>query len=128
VEGINAKRVVIDSISTFLSETMSEEQVRQFLIQLSGYFKANGITCIMNHIFPLSFAAERGQLLSSLSNTQMRLSSLTDGLVMLLFVERGQKVKKLINVLKLRGSQHSKEILSYEIEKGGIKMGVKFEE
>jgi len=128
VESINAKRIVIDSVSTFLSETMSEEQVRQFLIQLSGYFKANGVTCIMNHIFPLSFAAERGQLLSSLSTTHMRLSSLTDGIVMLLFVERGQKVKKLINVLKLRGSNHSKEILSYEIEKGGIKMGVKYEE
>jgi circadian clock protein KaiC len=128
VEGINAKRVVIDSISSLLSATMSEEQVRQFLIQLSGYFKANGITCIMNYLSLANFGAARGQLLSHLSTNEMRLSSVTDAIIMLLFVERGQKIKKLLNVLKLRGSQHSKEIFSYEIEKDGIKMGEKYEE
>jgi len=128
VEGINAKRVVIDSVSSLLSATMSEEQARQFLIQLSGYFKAKGITCIMNYLSLANFGAERGQLLGSLSTSEMRLSSVTDAIIMLLFVERGQKIKKLLNVLKLRGSQHSKEIFSFEIEKDGIKMGEKYEE
>ena len=128
VEGINAKRVLVDSISTLLSATMSEEQVRQFLLQLSGYFKAKGITCIMNCLSSASFGAARGQLLSSLVTNEMRLSSVTDGIIMLLFVERGQKIKKLLTVLKLRGSQHSKEIFSFEIEKGGVKMGEKYEE
>jgi circadian clock protein KaiC len=128
VEGINAKRVVIDSISSLLSATMGEEQVRQFLIQLSGYFKAKGITCIMNYLSLSNFGAARGQLLSHLSTNEMRLSSVTDAIIMLLFVERGQRIKKLLTVLKLRGSQHSKEIFSFEIEKGGIKMGEKYEE
>jgi len=128
VERIQAKRVVVDSISTLLSATMSEEQVRQFLLQLSRYFKAKGVTCIMNCLSSASFGAARGQLLSSLSTNEMRLSSITDGIIMLLFVERGQKIKKLLTVLKMRGSQHSKEIFSYEIEKGGIKMGDKYEE
>ena len=128
VEDIHAKRVVIDSISSLLSATMSEEQVRQFLIQLSGYFKANGITCIMNYLSLSNFGAARGQLLSHLSTNEMRLSSVTDAIIILLFVERRQMIKKLLNVLKLRGSQHSKEIFSYEIEKGGIKMGAKYEE
>ena len=128
VEGINAKRVIIDSVSTLLSATMTEEQVRQFLIQLSRYLKAKGITCIMNYLSPANFGATRGQLLSSLLTNEMRLSSVIDGIIMLLFVERGQKIKKLLTVLKLRGSQHSKEIFSFEIEKGGIKMGEKYEE
>ena len=128
VEGNNAKRVVIDSISTLFSATMSEEQVRQFLIQLSKYFKAKGITCIMNCLSPASFGAVRGQLLSGLVTNEMRLSSVTDGIIMLLFVERGQRIKKLLTVLKLRGSQHSKEIFSFEIEKGGIKIGEKYKE
>jgi RecA-superfamily ATPases implicated in signal transduction len=84
IEGINAKRVVIDSISSLLSATMSEEQVRQFLIQLSGYFKAKDITCIMNYLSLSSFGAARSQLLSSLSTNEMRLSSVTDGIIMLL--------------------------------------------
>jgi KaiC/GvpD/RAD55 family RecA-like ATPase len=47
---------------------------------------------------------------------------------MLLFVERAQTMKKLLGVFKLRGSQHSKELYNYEIEKGGLKLGKKFEE
>ena len=128
VEGVNAKRVVIDSVSSLLSATMNEEQVRQFLLQLSRYFKAKGITCIMNYLSLANFGAARGQLLGSLSTSEIRLSSVVDIIIMLLYVERGQKIKKLFNVLKLRGSQHSKEIFSYEIEKDGIKMGEKYEE
>jgi circadian clock protein KaiC len=107
---------------------MNEEQVRQFLLQISRYFKANGITCIMNYLATSSFGAARGQLLSSFLTNDMRLSSLVDGIIMLLFVERGQKMKKLLGVFKLRGSQHSKELYNYEIEKGGLKLGEKFEE
>jgi circadian clock protein KaiC len=53
---------------------------------------------------------------------------MTDGIIMLLFVERGQKIKKLLSVLKMRGSEHATEIFSFEIEKGGIKMGEKYKE
>ena len=128
VEGINAKRVLIDSVSTLFSATMGEEQVRQFLLQVSRYFKSKGVTCVMNYLSSASFGATRGQLLSSLVTNEMRLSSLIDGIIILLYVERGQKIKKLLTVLKMRGSQHSKEIFSFEIEKGGIKMGEKYEE
>ena len=128
VEAVNARRVVIDSVSTLYSATMSEEQVRQFILQLSRYFKAKGITCIMNCLSPSNFGAVQGQLLGSLVTNETRLSATTDGIILLLYVERGQEIKKLMNVLKMRGSQHSKEIFSYEIEKGGIKMGEKFEE
>ena len=128
VESVNAKRVVIDSISSLLSATMNDEQVRQFLIQLSGYFKAKGITCILNMLSPANFGAEPGQLIGGLMTGEMRLSSITDGIILLLYVEREQRIKKLLNVLKLRGSWHSTEIMNYEIEKNGIKMGIKCEE
>jgi circadian clock protein KaiC len=128
VECINAKRVVVDSISTLMSATMNQEQVRQFLVQLVGYFKRKGVTCVMNYLSPVSFGAVRGQLLSSLMTNEIRLSSITDGIIMLLFVERDQKIKKLLSVLKMRGSQHATEIFSFEIEKGGIKMGEKYKE
>jgi circadian clock protein KaiC len=107
---------------------MGEEQVRQFMLQVSRYFKAKGITCIMNYLASSSFGATRGQLLSGLLTNEMRLSSLIDGIIMLLYVERGQRIKKLLNVLKMRGSQHSKDIFSFEIEQDGIKMGEKYEE
>ena len=128
VKRIGAKRVVIDSISTLMSATMNEEQTRQFLIQLNSFLKEKGITCLMNYLCKQSFGATRGQLLSNLVTNEMRLSSIIDGIIMLLYVERGQSVRKMMNVLKLRGSAHSKEVIRYEIEKGGIKMGEKYEE
>jgi len=128
VKRIGAKRMVIDSISTLMSATMNEEQARQFLIQLNSFLKEKGITSIMNYLCGQSFGAIRGQLLSNLLTNEMRLSSITDGIILLLYVERGQSVKKMLNVLKLRGSAHSKEVFRYEIEKGGIKMGEKYEE
>jgi circadian clock protein KaiC len=128
VEALNAKRVIIDSISTLFSATMNAEQVRQFLLQISRYFKKKGVTCIMNCLSSTSFGAAPSQLLSSLVTNEMRLSSITDGIIMLLFVERGQKIKKFLTVLKLRGSQHAKEIFRFEIEKDGIKIGEKYDE
>jgi circadian clock protein KaiC len=128
VNCIGAKRVLIDSISTLMSATMNEEQARQFLIQLNSFLKEKGITCIMNYLCGQSFGAIRGQLLSNLVTNEMRLSSITDGIIMLLYVERGQSVKKMMNILKLRGSAHSKEVFRYSIEKGGIRMGEKYEE
>jgi circadian clock protein KaiC len=128
VNRIGAKRVVIDSISTLMSATMNEEQARQFQIQITSFLKEKGITCVLNYLCGASFGAVKGQLLSNLMTNEMRISSMTDGIIMLLYVERGQHVKKMLNILKLRGSAHSKEVFRYEIEKGGIKMGEKYEE
>jgi circadian clock protein KaiC len=128
VNRIGAKRVVIDSISTLMSATMNEEQARQFQIQITSFFKEKGVTCVLNYLCGASFGAVKGQLLSNLMTNEMRISSMTDGIIMLLYVERGQNVKKMLNVLKLRGSAHSKEVFRYEIGKGGIKMGEKYEE
>jgi circadian clock protein KaiC len=128
VKNSGAKRVVIDSLSTLMSATMNPEQARQFIIQISNYFKANGVTCLMTYLCGPNFVAAKGQLLGTLTTNEIRISSIADGVIMLLYVERGQSVKKMLNILKLRGSAHSRNIFRYEIEKGGIKMGEKYEE
>jgi len=128
VDRIGATRLVVDSVSSLMSATMSEEQVRQFLIQLSAFLKRKGVTCVMNYLCSANFGAMKGQLLSNIMSNEMRLSSITDGLIMLLYVERGQSVRKLLNVLKLRGSVHSKEVFRYEIRKGKIVIQGKYEE
>ncbi len=74
------------------------------------------------------FGAVRGQLLGQMETTDMRLSSVVDGIILLRYVERGQKVKRLLNVLKMRGREHSKAIYLYEARKEGIWVGEKYEE
>jgi len=88
------KRVVVDSISTLMSATMNQEAGQAVSGSAGRYFKRKGVTCVMNYLSPVSFGAVRGQLLSSLMTNEIRLSSMTDGIIMLLFVERDQKIKK----------------------------------
>ncbi|MFX1449861.1 MAG: ATPase domain-containing protein [Promethearchaeota archaeon] len=123
---IKAKRILIDSISSLESATMNPFKLREFLIQLSTFLKTLGITAIFTYLTTSAFGAERGQLLSQISTTDIRLSSIMDGIIILRFVEREQKVMKLLNILKLRGSQHKKEIFKYEIQEDGFHLGEKF--
>ena len=128
VNKIGAKRVVIDSISSLKSANTDEESVRQFLIQVSGFFKSQGIACVTNYLSGANFGAAQGQLLASLETSLMRLSSIVDGIIVLLYVERGQRVKRILNILKMRGSWHSNEIFQFEVRKDGIKFGERYEE
>jgi circadian clock protein KaiC len=128
VKRINAKRIVIDSISSMISATMNEESVRQFLIQATRFFKTKGIACVMNFLSGTNFGAAKGQLLATNETSLMRLSSIVDGIILLLYVERGQRVKRILNILKMRGSWHSNEIFQYEIYEKGINFGERYEE
>jgi circadian clock protein KaiC len=128
VNKIRAKRVVIDSVSSLKSATMDEESVRQFLIQASGFFKNTGIACVMNYLSGANFGAAKGQLLAALDTNIMRLSPIVDGIIVLLYVERGQRVKRILNILKMRGSWHATDIFQYEVDKNGIKFGERYEE
>jgi len=126
VNEIKAKRGVVDSISTLESANIDKNKVRGFWIQISAFFKTLGITCVANYLTTGSFGAEKEQLLPSLDTNEMRLSSIIDGIILLRYVEREQSVKKLLNIIKLRGSEHKKDIFEYEVDKEGFKFGGKF--
>ncbi len=126
VQQTDAKRIVVDSVSSMESATMNRESVREFMMQLAGFAKTKGITVILNYLSGSSFGAGTGQLLGTITTNDMRLSSIVDGIIMLRYVERDQGVEKLINVLKLRGSDHVKDILRFEINKDGFMLGKRF--
>ena len=127
VEEMDAKRVVIDSISSIMSASMNSESVRQFLLQLANYLKSKGITAMLSYLMAANFGAVKGQLLSGLETNSMRLSSVVDGIVLMQYVQRQQRVEKLLTVLKMRGGNHSRDIFKYEIERGGLVLGSKFD-
>lgn len=119
---INAKRLVFDSVTSLASATMSEESVRQFLIQMACFLKMKGVTCLATYLSTASFGASSDQLLSGLETNAMRLSSIVDCIILLRYVERNQSIKKLLTVLKIRGSRHSKDIMEFEISEKGIEI------
>ena len=121
-----AKRVAVDSISSLESSTMNKNKVREFLIQFSGLMKLKGTTSMLTYLSEDAFGAELGQLLGSGMSSELRLSSVVDGIILLRYVERGQGVDKLLNILKMRGSVHDKKIWQFEVGKDGIKIGQVF--
>ena len=126
VQEVGAKRVVIDSISSMESGTFDKYQVREFMLQIAAFFKSQGITCIMTYLTTDMFGSSVGQLLGGTSSNELRLSSIVDGIVLLRYVERDQKIKKLLNILKMRGSEHDKSIREFSINQHGIHIGEPF--
>jgi len=115
VNKIGAKRVILDSVSSLESATMNKVKVREFLIQFSGFMKTKGTTSLLTYLSE--------ELLGGGSSSELRLSSIVDGIILLRYVEREQSVVKLLNILKMRGAAHSKKLWQFEIGKDGVKIG-----
>lgn len=119
-ESIKAERIVVDSISSILSATLTSEDVRQFMLQYTSFIKNRGITSLLTYLSPEIFGAGSGESFSGIITNEMRLSSTVDGIIILRYKELENKVEKLMNILKLRGSNHDRRILKYEIGDRGI--------
>jgi len=60
------------------------------------------------------------------SVTEAHISTLTDSIILLRYVEIYGEMRRGITVLKMRGSQHDKEIREYSIDDHGLHIGKAF--
>jgi len=121
----DAERLLIDSISSLPSAGMSEDKLRETLLQLNSTLKKRGITAVMTFLSSSMFSSAGSTLLGTTSASDLRLSSLTDGIILLRYIEREQSVGKVMNVLKMRGIGHNKDIRQLIIDTDGISIGEK---
>lgn len=122
VQKSDSKRVVIDTLSSMISANINKNQLREFLLQLTGYFKTKGIICVMTYLIEEMFGGTNVQVLGSGVSSELRLSSIVDGIIILRYLETERSVDKVVNVLKLRGSGHDKAIRKFDLDKGGVKI------
>jgi len=127
VEENDIKRVVIDSISSMESSEFARDYVRDFMLQLTAFFKSRGINCLATYLTTVMFGATNNQLIGGTMSSELQLSAIVDGIVLMRYVERDQKVHKLLSVLKMRGSNHEKGIYEFSIGKTGLIVGSQFE-
>lgn len=116
-ERVGAKRVVIDSMSGFemaLAPTFRTD-FRESLYRLVGALTGVGITVLTT--------MEIMQDSSELRFTPNVVSFLADVLVLLRYCEAEGRIKKVMTVAKMRGSQHSKAFREYDITKHGFEVG-----
>ncbi len=126
VDETDADRIVLDSVSSLPSAGLSDDKLRQILLQLNSALKARGVTGLMTHLTSGLFSQDPEQILGSTQASDLRLSSLVDGIIMLRYVERENKVGKAIHVLKMRGCDHDKYVRELKITDKGIEIGEVF--
>jgi circadian clock protein KaiC len=103
-------RIAIDSLSA-LSRGVTNNAFRQFVIGVTGYAKQEEVTGF--------FTNTTDQFMGAHSITESHISTITDTILMLQYVEIRGEMSRAINVFKMRGSWHDKGIREYSISQDG---------
>jgi circadian clock protein KaiC len=111
------QRVALDSLSA-LENVGTVKAFREFVIGLTSFIKHQEITGL--------FTSTTGSLMGGDSITESHISTLTDSIILLRYVEMFGEMKRGLTVLKMRGSWHDKAIREFTINKGGMEMGRPF--
>ena len=114
---LKARRLVIDSLSGFelaLAPTFRED-FRESLYRMVAALTELGVTVMMT--------AELEDSYIDLRFSPHGTAFLTDAIVMQRYIELQGQLKRIMAVVKVRGSPHRKELRAFEITEDGIVMG-----
>jgi circadian clock protein KaiC len=117
VKRVGATRVVIDSLSGFevaLAPTYRTD-FRESLYRLVGALTATGVTVLMTDEVVDAYPGGRF--------THERVSFITDDIVAQRYVEIDGHLRKVLSVVKMRGSEHATDFRTYELTSTGAVMG-----
>ena len=103
-------RIAIDSLSA-MARGVSNNAFRQFVIGVTGYAKQEEITGF--------FTNTTDQFMGAHSITESHISTITDTIILLQYVEIRGEMSRAINVFKMRGSWHDTGIREYVISSDG---------
>jgi circadian clock protein KaiC len=115
-------RVVIDSLSglELALAPVVEEDFREMLHRMVGMLTAAGVT--------LFLTVELADSYVDLRFSPHGTAFLTDGIVLQRYIQLRGRLKRMLTVVKLRGSQHSDELRLYDITNEGLVVGEGLEE
>lgn len=117
VEAFAPTRVAVDSLSA-LERVASLRSFREFVIAFTSFLKTKEIAGLLTSTTP--------NLLGGGSVTEKHISTLTDSIILLRYVESFGIMRRSITVLKMRGAQHETEIREYTIDGAGMHIGDRF--
>jgi circadian clock protein KaiC len=117
IEDFKPTRVAVDSLSA-LERVSSIRSFREFVIALTSYLKKHEMAGLFTSTTP--------NLLGGGSVTEKHISTLTDSIILLRYVEAYGDMLRSINVLKMRGSAHDGSLRQYHIDGKGMHIGEPF--
>ncbi|TAK61884.1 ATPase domain-containing protein [Methylobacter sp.] len=117
INRMQAKRVVIDSLSGFelaLAPEFSED-FRGSLYRMVAELTGMGVTILMT--------SELEDRYTDLRFSPFGSAFLADAIIVLRYIEIESQFKRVFSVVKVRGSQHSKDIRLFDVTDQGIIIG-----
>lgn len=112
------QRIVVDSI-TAMKRVASDEHYRDFILGLTSMIKSRQIAGL--------YTSTTDELYDITTVTEQNISTLTDAIILLRYVELQNAIARGITVLKMRGSTHDKSIRQFEISDKGMLIGERFQ-
>ncbi|GAB4112431.1 MAG: circadian clock protein KaiC [Roseiflexaceae bacterium] len=117
IETFRPQRVAIDSLSA-LERVSTIKGFREFVIGLTSFIKQAEIVGLYTSTTPT--------LLGGSSITEAHISTITDSIILLRYVELYGEMRRGLTVLKMRGSHHDKDIREFRIDGSGMHIGRAF--
>lgn len=112
IDEICPKRIAIDSIRC-MENVLEGSAMREELYRLLMYLRAKRVSSLLTWESPNSLGG-----FSDFVDEQ--LGYLTDCIILMRHIEISSAIRKVILVLKMRGSDHDKRLIEYEISSKGI--------
>ncbi len=109
-----AKRIVIDSISSFELGMVDKIKYTNYIFGLTDYFKTQEVSVCLTH--EMRNSANVSEL------TKHGISYVADNLILLKFMESDFELKRYLRIVKMRGSSHSNTITEVIIDEDGFSL------
>lgn len=116
IERVKAKRLVIDSLVGFEMALAPgfRQDFRESLYRMIGALTGAGITILST--------VEVEDTFTAMPFSQYVISFLTDDIIRMRYVEIDGQLRKVLVIIKMRGSNHSKDIREYVITDTGLEI------
>ncbi len=114
IEKFVPDRVAIDSLSA-LQRIATVKSFREYVLGLTIHMKLRSMLGMVTSI--------GGDLLSSDSSSDLHVSTISDAITLLHYVPLGGEMRRAVQVLKMRGSDHDKALREFRITASGMEVG-----
>ena len=117
IQKLNARRVVIDSLSGFELSLVPEfsEDFRSSLYRMVAQLTTMGVTVLMT--------SELEDRYTDLRFSPFGSAFMADAILVQRYVELDGEFKRVLSIIKVRGSAHDKGIHLYDIDDSGLHVG-----
>jgi circadian clock protein KaiC len=117
IHAFKPNRIAVDSLSA-LERVATVKGFREFVIGLTSFIKQQEVAGLFTSTTPT--------LLGGTSVTEAHISTITDSIILLRYVEMYGEMRRGLTVLKMRGSRHDKDIREFTIDGSGMHIGKPF--